>query len=166
MNTQTLRKMCKYEIRIDGAEFEQSFTLDELLEAGFLDDYDPLIEVRAKGEATWVIARDYPYHTKENQNKPAFIVNEDGSITRQTTQTTKKTTKSQSSTNSNFTVNEDGTVTRRNAPKTTPTSNSSSSSSSSTPSYGTSSNDDWTDGFWGWVVAGVIVIGLALLFNL
>lgn len=157
--------MCKYEIRIDGAEFEQSFTLDELLEAGFLDDYDPLIEVRAKGEAAWVIARNYPYHTKENQNKPAFIVNEDGSITRQTTQP-KKTKKSQSSTNSNFMVNEDGTVTRRNAPPTTSTSSSSSSSSSSRPSYGTSSNNDWTDGFWGWVVAGVIAIGLALLFNL
>lgn len=159
--------MCKYEIRIDGAEFEQTFTLDELLDAGFLDDYDPNIEVRAKGETIWVIARDYPFHTKEKQDKPTFIVNEDGSVTRQTTQTTKKTKKSRSSTNSNFTVNEDGTVTRRNAPPTTSTSSSaSSSSSSSTPSYGTSSNNDWTDGFWGWVIAGVIAIGLALLFNL
>jgi hypothetical protein len=158
--------MCKYEIRIDGAEFEQTFTLDELLDAGFLDDYDPNIEVRAKGETIWVIARDYPFHTKEKQDKPTFIVNEDGSVTRQTTQT-KKTKKSQSSTNSNYTVNEDGTVTRRNAPPTTSTSSSSSSSSSSSmPSYGTSSNNDWTDGFWGWVVAGVIAIGLALLFNL
>lgn len=160
--------MSKYEIRIDGTEFEQTFTLDELLDAGFLDDYDPNIEVRAKGETTWVVARDYPYHTKEKQNKPAFIVNEDGSVTRQTSQTTQKQKKSSSSTTSNFTVNEDGTVTRRTTPSTTSTSttSTSNSSSSSSSSYGSSSNGDWTDGFWGWVVAGVIGIGLALLFNL
>lgn len=74
--------MCKYEVRIDGVEYEGAFTLDELLDNGLLDDYDPKIEVRAKGESRWVIARDYHYGEKENGTTSGFVVNEDGSVTR------------------------------------------------------------------------------------
>jgi len=74
--------MAKYQVRIEDYEFEQSFTLDELLNHGLLDDYDPRIQVRAEGEEGWVIARHYPYGEKEKENLSGFTINADGTVTR------------------------------------------------------------------------------------
>ena len=135
---QNQRIMSKYEIRIDGEEYNQTFTLDELLNEGFLDDYDPNIEVRAKGESVWVIARDYPYNTKEKQNKPSFI------------------------------INEDGTVTRRNSQKTTTSSSISSTSASppSSSSTNSSTNDGCVGETVGWIICIAIAIAIAVLCNI
>ena len=73
--------MVKYEVRIDGTTFDRLLTLDELLDNGLLDDYDPNIQVRAKGESKWITALDYPYSEKENSPSADFMVNEDGSVT-------------------------------------------------------------------------------------
>lgn len=69
---------------IDDTVSSHSFTLDELLEAGLLDDYDENIKVRATNETTWQIAREYPFHLSESAaiNSNEYVVNEDGTVTR------------------------------------------------------------------------------------
>ena len=76
--------MKKYQVMIDDAVSSQSFSLDELLEAGLLDDYDVNIKVRANNETTWQIAREYPFHLSESNTTSSsdYIVNEDGTVTR------------------------------------------------------------------------------------
>lgn len=131
-------KMCKYEVCIDGEEFEQSFTLDELLDNGFLDEYDPNIKVRAKGEIEWYIAREYPYHKKEKENKTTFVINEDGTVTRSRTQSTIISSSSSSTVS-------------------TPSSSSSSNRSS---------NDGCFGELVGWVICIVVVIVIVVLCNI
>jgi hypothetical protein len=84
--------MAKYQVRIEDNEFEQTFTLDELLDHGLLDDYDPKIQVRAEGENKWIVARKYPYDKKEKENFSGFTINPDGSVTRHTTPSQSSTT--------------------------------------------------------------------------
>lgn len=175
--------MVKYEVRIDGSEFDRSLTLDELLENGFLDDYDPSIQVRAKGEARWITARDYPFAEKEKNSTSGYTINEDGSITRQSKKSKKPTSStsgyrvnedgsvtrrsaSSSSSNSSYHVNEDGTVTRRNAPRnsSSTSSTSSSSSSSTSSSSSSSSNSGCMEEIWQWIIVIAIAIPLALIF--
>ena len=69
---------------IDDTVSSQSFSLDELLEAGLLDDYDVNIKVRATNETTWQIAREYPFHLSESSaiSNNDYVVNEDGTVTR------------------------------------------------------------------------------------
>lgn len=55
-----------------------SFTLDELLSNGLLDERDELIQVRIEGDSKWVIAQDYPYHTTETP----FFIDEFGQVRR------------------------------------------------------------------------------------
>lgn len=76
--------MRKYQVMIDDTVSSQSFSLDELLEAGLLDDYDENIKVRATSETAWQIARDYPFHLSESNsiNNNDYVVNEDGTVTR------------------------------------------------------------------------------------
>ena len=74
--------MSKYQVCIEGTEFDQEYTLDELLDLGLLDEYDSNIQVRAVDETQWVIARDYPYAQKEKKKSAGFTINEDGSVTR------------------------------------------------------------------------------------
>lgn len=126
--------MCKYEVCIDGEEFEQSFTLDELLDNGLLDEYDPNIKVRAKGEMVWFIALEYPYHKKKKENKTTFVINDDGTVTR------RKELSTITSSSSSSTVS------------------SPSSLSSSSRSSGTSS-----DGCFGEIVGWVICVALAIV---
>lgn len=92
--------MSKYQVRIEGIEFDQEYTLDELLDIGLLDEYDSNIQVRAVGETQWVIARDYPYAQKEKKKSAGFTINEDGSVTRlvgPATQTSNGSTQSSTS---------------------------------------------------------------------
>lgn len=76
--------MRKYQVMIDDAVSSQSFSLDELLEAGLLDDYDENLKVRATNETTWQIAREYPFYLSESKtiNNNDFVVNPDGTVTR------------------------------------------------------------------------------------
>lgn len=76
--------MKKYQVMIDDAVSSQSFSLDELLEAGLLDAYDVNIKVRATNETTWQIAREYPFHLSESNaiSNNDYVVNEDGTVTR------------------------------------------------------------------------------------
>lgn len=60
--------MKKYQVMIDDVISPQSFTLDELLDAGFLDDYDVNIKVRAPNETTWQVAREYPFNLNGNSS--------------------------------------------------------------------------------------------------
>lgn len=150
--------MVKYEIRIDGAEFNRALTLDELLENGFLDDYDPNIQVRAKGESRWITARDYLFAEKENNSTSGYTINNDGSITREFM----KNPKSTKMANTNYRVNEDGSVTRHNIPSSSPTSSSSSDKSSN----GSSSNDGCLDGFWKWMGIIWVIAHILLLLGL
>lgn len=91
--------MSKYQVRIEGNEFDQNYTLDELLDLGLLDEYDSNIQVRAVGETQWIIARDYPYAQKEKKKSAGFTINEDGSVTRHVVpaQTSTSTTQSSAS---------------------------------------------------------------------
>ena len=88
---------------IDDMVSSASFTLDELLNMGFLDDYDEQIKVRATGETSWTIAREYPFHISEVSSTEDVVLNEDGTITR--TNVSDKT---------KFTIDEFGQVIRRN----------------------------------------------------
>lgn len=76
--------MRKYQVMIDDTVSSQSFSLDELLEAGLLDDYDVNIKVRATNETTWQIAREYPFYLHESNttSNNDFVVNPDGTVTR------------------------------------------------------------------------------------
>lgn len=73
----------KYQVVIDDTVASQSFTLDELLDAGLLDDYDTNIKVRATNEKEWRVAREYPFYQSESSTyNNDYIVNRDGTITR------------------------------------------------------------------------------------
>lgn len=75
--------MKRYQVMIDGTISSQSFSFDELLEEGLLDDYDDKIKVRATSEIKWYVAREYPFHLSESQNvQTDYIINEDGTVTR------------------------------------------------------------------------------------
>ncbi len=73
--------MILYQAKIEDDILPQEFTLDKLLDAGLLDDYDPLILIRAIGDTEWHIAREYPFAMKEGRTAP-FTINEDGTVSR------------------------------------------------------------------------------------
>lgn len=76
--------MKKYQVMIDDVIFSQSFTLDELLDAGLLDDYDENIKVRALNETTWQVAREYPFYlngkSSPNSPKKGYRIDEYGQV--------------------------------------------------------------------------------------
>lgn len=75
--------MIRYQVKIEGDTSSQSYTLDELLEVGLLDDYDDKILVRAVGEEKWQVALNYPFYISEqSSNINGFYVNKDGTVTR------------------------------------------------------------------------------------
>lgn len=55
--------MPRYYVMIDGIASSQSFSLDELLNEGYLDDYDENIKIRSIDDSRWYVAREYPFHT-------------------------------------------------------------------------------------------------------
>lgn len=94
----------RYQVKIDDSVLPESYTLDELLSNGLLDDYDENIFVKQANETEWKIARDYPY--ADDACNQTISINDDGSITRNTNM--------ERSSNSVYSVNEDGTVNRPN----------------------------------------------------
>lgn len=73
--------MKHYFVMIDNDVSSKTFTFDELINYGLLDDYDEHIKVKATDESMWQVAREYPFHISEMAN-PNFVVNEDGTVTR------------------------------------------------------------------------------------
>lgn len=72
--------MNRYQVKIDDSILPDSYTFDELINNGLLDDYDEHIKVRLVGESLWLIARDYPYDEKEGSK--SYIIDEYGQIVR------------------------------------------------------------------------------------
>lgn len=69
---------------IDDVVSSKSYSFDDLINSGFLDDYDVSIKIRATNETIWQIAREYPFHLSESNTTSSrdYIVNEDGTVTR------------------------------------------------------------------------------------
>lgn len=99
---------------IDDTISSQSFSLDELLEAGLLDDYDVNIKVRATNETTWQIAREYPFHLSESNtiSNNDYVVNEDGTVTRKKKKNYEGSGTTTSSTPRGYRIDEYGQVVR------------------------------------------------------
>ncbi len=76
--------MKKYQVMIDDVVSSKSYSFDDLINSGFLDDYDVSIKIRATNETIWQIAREYPFHLSESNTTSSrdYIVNEDGTVTR------------------------------------------------------------------------------------
>lgn len=96
--------MKKYQVMIDDVIFSQSFTLDELLDAGLLDDYDVNIKVRAPNETTWQVAREYPFNLNGNSSPNSPLrgnrIDEYGQVIRIGTTNNSNTSRLELSTNS------------------------------------------------------------------
>ena len=75
--------MQKYQIMISGSVMPETYTLEQLIESGVLDEYDPEIQVRGVGYQEWYVAREYPYGSTEKTNDTNdYVLNEDGTVTR------------------------------------------------------------------------------------
>lgn len=74
----TKNQMNSYQVEIDGEQLPNSFTFDELIENGLLDEKDEHIKIKLVEETDWVIALDYPFSISEKN----FRLNEDGTVTR------------------------------------------------------------------------------------
>lgn len=90
--------MAKYRVKIDDSISNDLYTLDELLEEGFLDSYDEEIKIKQDPDKDWVVARDYPFAQTESEG--VYTINEDGSVTRNVTNM------------ANYSLNEDGSINR------------------------------------------------------
>lgn len=58
--------MKKYLVKIEDSVLPQSYTFDQLIEAGLLDNFDDQIKVKLEGDSIWITARDYPFSNVEN----------------------------------------------------------------------------------------------------
>lgn len=92
--------MNSYQVKIDEEELPNSFTFDELIENGLLDERDEHIKIKLIEETEWVIARDYPFSLSEKSSSDNYRLNEDGSVTRNV------------SSMANYSLNEDGSINR------------------------------------------------------
>ena len=151
--------MKKYQVMIEGEIASQTFTLDEMLELGLLDDYDENIKVKVSGESVWQVARDYPFHISEADSLNSnFVVNNDGTVTRN------KSNKNKIS--GGYTIDEYGQIKRRgnctqveSSSDTNNTTTSGTSQSNNSPS----SDDDNNGCVWAVIIAiGIMVIAAIL----
>ena len=55
----------RYQVKIDESVLPESYSFDQLIDTGLLDDYDDNIKVRLIGDSEWIIARRYPFNYKE-----------------------------------------------------------------------------------------------------
>lgn len=58
--------MKKYLVKIEDSILPQSYTFDQLIDAGLLDNVDDKIKVKLDGDSVWITARDYPFSDVEN----------------------------------------------------------------------------------------------------
>ncbi len=91
--------MNRYNVKIEDSVLPETYSFDELIQNGLLDERDEHIQVRLIEENEWVIARDYPFAESEvpmnkniinalgvNRNTGSmsgyYTINDDGSINR------------------------------------------------------------------------------------
>lgn len=92
--------MNRYHVKIDDSVLPETYSFDELIENGLLDERDERIQVKLIEEREWVVARDYPYANSEKSiNEYAIFA--DVNITRKTRNMA-----------AHFTYNGDGTINR------------------------------------------------------
>ena len=90
-----------YQVMIDDVVSSKSYSFDDLINSGFLDDYDVSIKIRATNETIWQIAREYPFHLSEsNINDKNYAINENSYVKRKILYMT------------NYSLNEDGSINR------------------------------------------------------
>lgn len=56
----------RYLVKIEDSILPQSYSFDELIDAGLLDNVDENIKVKLEGDSVWITARDYPFSEVEN----------------------------------------------------------------------------------------------------
>jgi len=72
--------MNRYQVKIDDSILPDSYSLDELLANGLLDQRDEHIKIKLPEEDVWVVARDYSFSDKEKILSGG--INSDGTIDR------------------------------------------------------------------------------------
>lgn len=146
--------MKKYQVMIEGEIASQTFTLDEMLELGLLDDYDENIKVKVSGESFWQVAREYPFHISEaDSTSPGFVVNNDGTVTR------KKTNKN----NRGYTIDEYGQIKSRVNRTQVESSTSTNNTTVSGTTQSNTSNDDNSGCIWAVIIAIGIMVLVAIM---
>ena len=73
--------MNRYHVKIDDSVLPETYSFDELIENGLLDERDKHIQVKLIEEREWVVARDYPFSNSEAPNN-SIIINEDSTFIR------------------------------------------------------------------------------------
>lgn len=61
--------MKKYLVKIEDSVLPQSYTFDQLIDAGLLDNVDDKIKVKLEGDSAWITARDYPFSDVEQSEE-------------------------------------------------------------------------------------------------
>lgn len=146
--------MKKYQVMIDGEVASQTYTLDEMLELGLLDDYDENIKIKLYEEFVWQVARDYPFHISEaNSSGSSFVVNNDGSVTR------KKNNKN----NGGYTIDEYGQIKRSGNRTQVESSTGTYNTTVSGTSQSNTSGDDNSGCIWAVIIAIGIMVLAAIL---
>lgn len=148
--------MKKYQVMIDEEVSSQTFTFDEMLELGLLDDFDENIRIKLIEESVWQVAREYPFHVSEAGTLVSnFVVNCDGSVTRKNCNTN----------NREYTIDEFGQIRRRNDTqvKASPNSNNTTGSVSSRNNNSSSNDNGYSGCIWAIIVAVGIIVLIAIL---
>lgn len=93
--------MNRYQVKIDEELIPSTFSFDELLEKGLLDEVDEHIKIKLVNDVEWITARNYPFATTED------------CITSDSETKKKLNNKNELRVMTNFyTLNEDGTIER------------------------------------------------------
>lgn len=92
--------MNRYHVKIDDSVLPETYSFDELIENGLLDERDEHIQVKLIEEREWVVARDYPFANSETSNN-SIIINEDSTFTRNI-----------GNMSGYYTINDDGSINR------------------------------------------------------
>lgn len=56
----------RYLVKIENTILPQSYSFDQLIDTGLLDNVDENIKVKLEGDSVWITARDYPFSDVEN----------------------------------------------------------------------------------------------------
>lgn len=56
----------KYLVKIDDSVLPQSFTFDQLIDNGLLDNFDEKIKIKLEKDTVWIVAREFPFSELEN----------------------------------------------------------------------------------------------------
>lgn len=74
--------MNRYQVKIDDSILPDSYSLDELLANGLLDQRDEHIKVKLPEEDDWIVARDYSFSKSETPRSVINSLNPDGTVNR------------------------------------------------------------------------------------